>query len=68
MTEAHDRIERVLAAFGITEDDVLTEQQRHARGGKAPTAGLRSWSFGPGIVAAMLELVEARALKEAGHD
>ena len=59
---AHARIMAVLSDHGITKQDVIDRQIKYAVGGPVPNANLSSWGFGPGLVAAMLELVvEAKA-------
>ena len=59
---AHARIMAVLSAHGITKQDVIDRQIKYAVGGPVPSGDFLSWAFGPGLVAAMLELVvEAKA-------
>lgn len=62
---AHDRIFAILASRNITVADVVERQERHAVGGPKPKANLRSWTFGPGTVAAMLELMVERSVQDA---
>lgn len=56
---AHDRIEAVLARRGITETMIRDRRDAITTGGQNPKGSLlRQWSFAPGTVAAILELMD----------
>lgn len=66
---AHERIEAILAARGITEAAILDRREQITVGGPNMRGTvLRQWSFAPGTVAAILELVTEAPAPETTAD
>ncbi len=60
MTTAHLRIRNVLHAHGITPADIEAKLWLRASLGRPVAVDLQATQFGARVVAAMLELLEAR--------
>ncbi len=54
---AHSRMHRIFTECGITRDMIQARAMAHHQGGRFPDVTLYAWSYSPGIVAAMLQLV-----------